>query len=124
MLSRIETKKNNDVTVVTCLDMKLNDEYTIQEWGDQMMTVIESGECKKLVIDFTKVRFMSSSALRVLITVQKKTDFYQIPFLLCSLGDDILEIFKITNLDSIFEIRKGVEEAIRSIPYLKPRKIG
>lgn len=118
MYSRIEVKKVNDVIVVYCLDPKLNDEYTIQEWGDQVTAVAES-VTKALILDFSKVKFMSSSALRVLITLQKTTDAAGLPLLLCSLNDDILDIFKITNLETIFKIRKGADEAIRSLQYLK-----
>ena len=117
MYSRIEVKQVNDVIVIHCLDPKLNDEYTIQEWGDQLTAAAET-VTKALVLDFTKVRFMSSSALRVLITLQKTTDTNNVPLLLCGLNDEILEILKITNLDTIFKIRKGTEEAIRSLQYL------
>ena len=118
MYSRIEVKQVNDVVVVICLDPKLNDEFTIQEWGDQLETVAET-VTKALIIDFSKVKFMSSSSLRVLITLQKTTDLTSVPLLLCNLNDDIMEIFRITNLESIFKIRKGVDEAIRSLQYLK-----
>ena len=118
MYSRIEVKKVNDVVVVTCLDPKLNDEYTIQEWGDQLGAVAET-VTKALIIDFSKVKFLSSSALRVLITLQKTTDASKVPLLLCNLNDDIMEIFKITNLETIFKIRKGLDEAIRSLQYIK-----
>ena len=118
MYSRIEVNKVNDVVVVLCLDPKLNDEYTIQEWGDQLEAVAET-VTTSLILDFSKVKFMSSSALRVLITLQKTTDLSSVPLLLCNLNDDIMEIFKITNLETIFKIRKGVDEAIRSIQYLK-----
>jgi len=117
MYSRIEVKKVNDVVVVECLDPKLNDEYTIQEWGDQVGSVAET-VTKALILDFGKVKFLSSSALRVLITLQKTTDLNGVPLLLCNLNDDIKEIFKITNLETIFKIRKGAEEAIRSLQYL------
>ena len=118
MYSRIEVKNVNNVTVVESLTPKLNDEYTIQEWGDQLGVVAES-VTKALILDFSKVLFMSSSALRVLISLQKTTDLNSVPLLLCNLNDDIMEIFKITNLESIFKIRKGVDEAIRSLQYIK-----
>ncbi|MCL2624945.1 MAG: STAS domain-containing protein [Planctomycetaceae bacterium] len=117
MYSRIEVKKVNDAVVVECLDTKLNDEYMIQEWGDQIGEVAET-VTKSLILDFNKVVFLSSSALRVLITLQKTTESGGIPLLLCNLNDNIREIFKITNLESIFKIRKGLEEAIRSLQYI------
>jgi len=118
MYSRIEVKKVNDVVVVGCLAPKLNDEYTIQEWGDQVGIVAET-VTKALIIDFSRVQFMSSSALRVLITLQKTTDLSNVPLLLCNLNDNLMDIFKVTNLETIFKIRKGVDEAIRSLQYIK-----
>ena len=118
MYSRIEVKKVDNVIVIYCLDPKLNDEYTIQEWGDQVTSVAET-VTHALILDFTKVRFMSSSALRILITLQKTTDTNGVPMLLCGLNDEILEILKITNLDTVFKVRKGPEEAIRSLQYIK-----
>ena len=117
MYSRIEVLTMNNVVVVRCLDPKLNDEYAIQEWGDQLTDVAES-VTQALILDFSKVQFMSSSALRVLITLQKTTDINSVPLLLCNLNDDIRNIFKITNLETIFKIRKGVDEAVRSLQYL------
>ncbi|MDR1385378.1 MAG: STAS domain-containing protein [Planctomycetaceae bacterium] len=115
---RTEIKQINDCTVVRCLTSKLNDEYAIQEWGDELMQAAKSPG-KAFVVDFNQVMFMSSSALRVLITLQKTLALQDVPLLLCGLNDSILDIFKITNLDSIFKIRKGTEEAIRSLPYLE-----
>ncbi|MDR1492101.1 MAG: STAS domain-containing protein [Planctomycetaceae bacterium] len=115
---RIEVKQISGCTVVRCLTSKLNDEYAIQEWGDELTQAAESVG-KAFVVDFSQVMFMSSSALRALITLQKTVALQNVPLLLCGLNDSILEIFKITNLDSIFKIRKGTEEAIRSLQYLE-----
>jgi len=115
---RLDVKKQLDITLVTCLDIKLNDELAIQEWGEQLTDVLDNGGCKKLVVNFENVKFLSSSALRILIVIQKKCAADDIPFMICGLREEILEIFRITNLDKLFNIRKGTEEAIRSFPYL------
>ena len=118
MPPRFEIKKQYDVTVVTCEDTMLNDELAIQEWGDQLTKLVDSGVCQKIVLNFEKVKLMSSSSLRILIVIQKKTQTDDIPFIICGLRDEILEVFKITNLDTLFNIRKGIDESMRSFQYL------
>jgi len=111
---RIEVKKIADVTIATCNDMKLNDDLVIQEWGDQLLELLDDVSCRKLVVDFSKVLFMSSSALRALITLNKKIKEAKSALVLCSIDDNIMEAFRITRLDNVFTIKRDQDESIRS----------
>lgn len=109
---RIDVKKVGDVTIVLCRDVKLNDDLVIQEWGEQLMELLDKNE-KKLVINFERILFMSSSTLRVLITLNKKAKELDVVLLLCGIDDNLMEAFRITRLDTVFQIKKNEEEAIR-----------
>ncbi len=101
--------------VADCLDAKLNEEMTIQAWGDELTKALEqSGHCERFVINFQNVQFMSSSALRTLISLNKKAVSKKVALFLCEINPNILEVFKITKLDSFFKIRKTQLEAIVS----------
>ncbi|MDR1964652.1 MAG: hypothetical protein LBQ50_12800, partial [Planctomycetaceae bacterium] len=69
---RIDVKKVADITIASSRDMKLNDDLVIQEWGDQLLALFDDKACRKLLVNFERVLFMSSSALRALITLNKK----------------------------------------------------
>jgi len=114
MTQRIEVKKVADVTIATTLDMKLNDDMSIQEWGDQLIALLNDSACKKLLVSFERVLFMSSSALRALITLNKKAKEINAVLLLCGIDDNIMEAFRITRLDSVFHIKKNEDEAVQS----------
>ena len=118
-MSRVETNVVGDVTVAICRDMKLNDDLIIQEWGDQLLEIIEKQNCKKLLVNFERVLFMSSSALRVLITLSRKAKDAGSSLVLCEIDDNIMEAFRITRLDTVFTIRKTEEEAIRTLALLE-----
>lgn len=111
---RVDVKKIADVTIATCKDMKLNDDLIIQEWGDQLLGLLDDRTCRKLLINFERVLFMSSSALRALITLNKKTKEVQATLVLCGIDDNIMEAFRITRLDNVFQIKKNEDDGIRS----------
>jgi anti-anti-sigma factor len=114
MTQRIDTKTVADVTIATTLDMKLNDDLSIQEWGDQLIALLDNSECKKLLVSFERVLFMSSSALRALITLNKKAKEATAALVLCGIDDNIMEAFRITRLDGVFQIKKNEDEGIRA----------
>lgn len=105
----------SDAAIVDCLDEKLNEELTIQSWGEELTNSIENiGGYARLVINFQNIKFMSSSALRVLITLNSKAKAKKVALFLCAINPNILEVFKITKLDSIFKIRDTENEAVHS----------
>jgi anti-anti-sigma factor len=114
MAQRIDVKKVADVTIATTLDMKLNDDLSIQEWGDQLIALFDDAASKKLLVSFERVLFMSSSALRALITLNKKAKEVKAALVLCGIDDNIMEAFRITRLDSVFLIKKNEDEGIRA----------
>ncbi len=118
---RIEVKKVADITIATCNDMKLNDDIVIQEWGDQLLAILEDRGCRKLLVNFERVLFMSSSALRALITLNKKVKEVQATLYLCGIDDNIMEAFRITRLDNVFQIKKNEDEGIRSFTVVSDK---
>ena len=113
--ARIMSHYVDDAVVATCMDNRLNDEIGIQAWGEELYGLVDSAKTTKLVINFQNVVFMSSSSLRVLITVNSRCKSKSIKLALCGINDNIMEAFKITRLDSVFKIKKGEMEAVKSL---------
>ncbi len=102
--------------VVECLDSKLSDELTIQGWRDEISSAIEKFLTQeRVILSFRNVRFMSSSALRALISLKQKAEQKKIALFLCNISENNLEVFKITKLDSIFRITPSEREAQRAV---------
>lgn len=112
---RIMVRYLDDVAVASCMDTKLSDELGIQAWGEELYALVANLKGKKLVVNFQNVVFMSSSALRVLITLNNKTKTKGISLGLCGINDNIMEAFRITRLDTLFVIKKGEMEAAKSL---------
>ncbi|MBQ9372372.1 MAG: STAS domain-containing protein [Thermoguttaceae bacterium] len=104
-----------EAAVIDCLDVKLNEELTIQAWGEELTNTVQNiGGYQRVIVNFQNVKFMSSSALRVLITLNQTARSRKLALFLCCINPNILEVFKITKLDSLFKIRATEAEAVHS----------
>ena len=67
----------------------------------------------KILIECSKMDYVSSSGLRILLMALKKITMVKGKFVLCNLQDNIREIFEISGFTNIFEIYPSQEEALR-----------
>ena len=57
-----------------------------------------------LVFDFTKLDYLSSAGLRVLLSAQKRMN-KQGSMVICNVSEEIMEIFEVTGFSDILTIR-------------------
>jgi anti-sigma B factor antagonist len=113
--ARVNVTVEGDVTVAELTDKKILDEVNITEIGDQLNALVASGQKAKLLLDFSAVSHMSSSALGMLITVHKRIREKGGQLALCSIQPAIHQIFVITRLNEIFQIYKSRAEALERL---------
>ena len=92
-----------DVTIVRFQESSILDTLLIQRISDELSRLVDAKYTRKLVLDFTDVKFLSSSALGVLVTLKKKSDAIKGEVVLCGLRKDLRKIFKITSLEKLFK---------------------
>ena len=109
---RLDLEDVGEVTVARFIDKKILDETNIQVIGNQMFALVEDDGCRKVVLDFSNVEYLSSAALGNLIVMDKKVKAAQGQLKMCSVRPDILEVFKITRLDKLFSIFDSREQAL------------
>jgi len=109
---RIAVEYAQNATIVTFTDEKLLDQQDIGALQDSIMSVIVSAPGgMNLILDFSKVRFLSSAVLGLLIRISKRVYQRDGQLRLCNINPKIYEIFKITRLTRIFDIYPDVESA-------------
>ncbi|MBU4443800.1 MAG: STAS domain-containing protein [Candidatus Marinimicrobia bacterium] len=69
----------------------------------------------KFILDFSKLHYISSAGLRVLLGAAKKLNQFRGKLILCSVKSDIKEVFEIAGLLSIFPMCDDPETAARKI---------
>lgn len=113
--SRIDVSKVGDVTVVKFLDKKILDEVGIQELGAELFALVEQQNRKAILLNFDGVEFLSSAALGKLITFDRKVKAAKGRMKLCGIRPEILEVFQVTKLNKVFDIRAAEAEAISAL---------
>jgi anti-sigma B factor antagonist len=109
---RVEYRQNS--TIVMLMEEKILQEVDIQVLENSIMPLIEESGKIKLVMDFCNVRFLTSSALGLLIRISKKVYESEGSLKLCSIDPKIFEVFRITRLDKVFDIYDELDQAVDS----------
>jgi anti-sigma B factor antagonist len=103
------------VTVVELTDKKLLEEESISRIGEQLNALVSGAECPTMVVDFSSVGHMSSSALGMLITLHKRIREKNGQLRLCGVRPSIYEVFVITRLNEIFRVCTTRQEAMEGL---------
>jgi anti-sigma B factor antagonist len=101
-----------EVSMVRFLDRKIIDAANIQELGDELFGLVEKEQRKNLLLNFANVEFLSSAALNKLIILDKKVKGQTGKMRLCNLKPEIYEVFAITRLNQLFDIKNTEQEAL------------
>jgi len=112
---RLEVNQVGDVTVVHFRDQKIIEDLGIQELGQELFHLVEAENRKKLVLNFSSVDFLSSAALGKLITLEKKLKAREGMLKLCCIRPEIYEVFVITRLNRLFDIKQDEADALAAL---------
>lgn len=109
---RLQLTEVGEVTVVRFVDRKILDEANIQELGQELFQLVEDEHRQNILLNFSSVEFLSSAALGKLITLDKKVKAHGGKLKLCHIRPEIYEVFVITKLNRLFEIKEDEKEAL------------
>lgn len=104
-------RKNNDILILETHG-KL-DSNTSAQLEQKLVSEIDSG-ITKIIVDCSKLDYISSAGLRVLLVGAKKLKANNGKIVLCSLQDYIKEVFEIAGFTAIFPIHSDLSSALSS----------
>lgn len=87
------------------------DANTTQNIGREFYAIVESGDTDKVVLDFANVRFLSSQALGVMLTLRRKAEKIGVKVAIACIRPELVRVFEITNLSTMFGFYDSVEDA-------------
>ncbi|MDI9470242.1 MAG: STAS domain-containing protein [Bacillota bacterium] len=103
MTIRVE-KSNRDYIIHTAGWMNTESAPAL---GAEMEKITEA---ETIVLDFRELEYISSSGLRQVVSAYKKAMTLEADFSVINVGSDVMEIFRLTNLDSRIHILPLGEE--------------
>jgi anti-sigma B factor antagonist len=110
--SHLKIRRASGVSMVEFADRKILEELSIQEIGEELGELVEAEPGVRLLLNFRNVDHLSSAALGMLITLNRKVQEQNGKLKLSDINRQIFEVFKITKLNRVFDIHTTAEEAL------------
>jgi anti-anti-sigma factor len=110
----IEVAEERDGVALVLLPIGRLDSANARSFESIVMERVGSGE-QRMLVDFSRLDFISSSGMRILLMAAKKLHASQGKLVLCSMPDHIQEVFRISGFDQIIPIRESREAALGEV---------
>jgi anti-anti-sigma factor len=105
----VAEERNHDVLVL--LPIGRLDSMNARSFESIVMEHISSGE-QHLIVDFSRLDFISSAALRVVLLAARALQESKGQIILCAMKKHIKEVFRISGFDRIIAIKKSRQAAL------------
>jgi anti-sigma B factor antagonist len=110
----IDSYSKDDILTIRITDERLVDPEVVKRVIDDTLALVGKTDERQIVLDFSAVKFMASAMLGKLVQLQKKCEEYRAKLKLAAVSSDILEVFKITKLNKVFDIQPDEATARKS----------
>jgi anti-anti-sigma factor len=110
-----------DVTVVNFQNVSVLDSANIESLGRNLLDLVEKQDTRKLILEFSAVRFMSSQALGILLQLKKAMDPVHGKIVIVGIRPELHKVFKITNLHKMFIFHEQLDKALGEFNVFVPR---
>jgi anti-sigma B factor antagonist len=111
---RLKLEAIGDITVVNFLDRRILDEQNIAAIGEQLFALVDDSKHRKVLLNFHNVEYLSSAALGQFIVLHKKLTGAGGKLVLCHIAPQIYEVFTLTRLDKVFNIKPDEDSALKA----------
>jgi anti-anti-sigma factor len=118
---KIVVQKMWDVTVVDFQDGRLLEVQQIDAIGKELYRLVDEMDSKKLILDFTKVQFLASAAIGMLMNLHKRSTAIKGSFVICGLRRELMKVFEIMKLTKVFKFAANEDEALGMFGYTAGR---
>jgi anti-sigma B factor antagonist len=106
-------RDRGDVLAVYFKQDTILDQQVIDEVGHEFNRVaLEAASCRKILLNFQNVKFMSSAMISKLLVLNKRCTADKIKLKVSNVTSNLMEVFKITRLNKIFDIQPDEATAL------------
>jgi anti-sigma B factor antagonist len=110
----ITYRNANEVAVVSFLEtVSMFEGDKVQEVGKELMDLVVSKRYTKLLLNLSNASFVSSAMLAHLVRLHRKIQELKGKIKLCCLRPVIMDAFKVSSFDKIFEIYPDEATALK-----------
>ena len=111
----IKFVRRGDVTVVSFNEASIYDVSDVDQVNEELRRFVTRDKPQKMIVDFSGVKFISSQMLGLLVDLWRKMKEYGGIVLISGIVPQLNRVFRITNLDKIFDFYPDAESALKTI---------
>jgi len=102
-----------NTAIVAFKSASISDVDGIANASNQIKEFIDKNKPKRLIFDFEGVKFFSSQVLGLLLDIRAKLRKHHGEVIISAINPQLHRVFKITNLDKVFEFFPDKESALK-----------
>jgi anti-anti-sigma factor len=106
------TSKTTGEAIVFYIDGDLTTNQS-PEAESEINSILESTECKLVVINVEKVNFIASTGLRIILAIGKRLKASGNELVVCSMNQTTKSVFKMSGFTRLFRIFDTEQEALQ-----------
>lgn len=114
---KIVVTKTWEITTVDFQDARLLESYQIESISKELYRLIDEMDRKKIVLDFSKVQFLASAAIGMLMTLNNKANAVKGQLVICGMRKEIMKVFEIMKLTKVFKFAPDEPQALKMLGY-------
>jgi anti-sigma B factor antagonist len=104
-----------DYMVIEFVTPSLMDPLVLEETAQSLYKIIDEEDQRKIIMDFERVKYLSSQAIGILLAMHKKLKpLKNSRLILCSVGPELMYLLKLTRLDQLLTIKSTQKEAVNA----------
>lgn len=111
----VEISKGEGVAVVRFNSSSISDVEEVATVSNQIRKFVDQDQPSRLIFDFEGVKFFSSQVLGLLLDIRAKLQAFSGKVVISAINPQLHRVFKITNLDKIFEFFPDRDSAVRAM---------
>ena len=105
-------RREGDVLIVTTGDRV--DSLNARDFQEALQAEISASD-RALVLDLSRLTYISSAGLRVILLIGKTLQEQKATLAVCSLSGPVREVFEVSGFDKIIQVHDSQAEAIAAL---------
>lgn len=114
MTAPFTVQQVENFTVIEFQTPSLMEPGELEKIGTELYRLIEEEDRRRIILDFEKVKYISSQAIGIIMAMRKKmAALKHTKLVLCSVSPALQQLLKITGLDKLLTVKPTQKEAIK-----------
>ena len=112
-------QKIEKYTVIEFKTPSLMNPSELEQIATDLYRLVDEEDRRYLLLDFEKVKYLSSQAIGIVLTLHKKlSQLKKTSLVLCGVGPPLMQLLKITRLDRVLKIKESQKEGVKVEPNI------